>query len=184
MDMKKSIKIILLFILWVTCVLLYLKFDSKQYDYGWGCTFCNKTLPYNLKPNDYYDRSFTLMDEDGFEVIGKGFRYYGSSFKVNDLLAYSYNDTSVIVKCTDSLNNIKYLTSYKTKYKNKKGNPEISFRDIDEKYFEQVKNNYLWIELDEEKGNKIRLYRTLSFVGAVLLLLILLWQLIKKRKAT
>lgn len=40
-----------------------------------------------------------------------------------DFLAYGYNDIYVVVKCTDSLNTINYLTSYETKYKSEKGNP-------------------------------------------------------------
>lgn len=141
--MKKSIKVMLLSVLVVVCVLSYLKYHC-----GWDYNFCSKNLPYNLKTNDN-NKSFTLIDEDGFELIGKGFKFYGSSFTINDILAYGYNDSSVIVKCTDSLDNIKYLSSYETKYKNSKGNPEISFRDISEEYVKQIKKNYNWIELDE-----------------------------------
>ena len=33
------------------------------------------------------------------------------SFRIKNFLGYAYNDTSVLLKCTDSLNNIKYLVS-------------------------------------------------------------------------
>lgn len=165
------------------CILFYLKYDSKSYDYGFGCTFCNKTMPYNLKPQTDRYYSFVLLDEDDFELTGSGFRHRQSNFEIKDFLGYGYNDTSVIAKVTDSLNNIKYLASYETKYKNKKGNPEISFRDIDDTYFEQVKDNYQWVELDEEKAGKIRLYKTLSFVGAVVSFIFLISTILRRKAA-
>jgi hypothetical protein len=125
-------------------------------------------MPYNLKPHDGFDFSFTLNDEDGFELVGIGFRYRKSSFTIKNFLAYGYNDTSVIVKCTDSLNAVKYLISYETGYKSKKGNPEISFKDLSNGDFEQIKNNYKWIDIDEEKANTIRFMKFLFMLGAVL----------------
>ena len=165
-------------------ILYYLKYDSKQYYYGWDCAFCNKALPYNLEPNDYYDRSFTLMDDDGFELVGIGFKYRRSHFKIENFLGYGYNDTSIVAKVTDSVNNIKYLSSYETGYKSEKGNPEISFEDMPEAKFQQVKEKYNWVDLDEEELMKIRRYKTLSFIGAIISLLLLLWYLIRKRKVT
>jgi hypothetical protein len=106
--MKKSIKVMLLSVLVVVCVLSYLKYHC-----GWDYNFCSKNLPYNLKTNDN-NKSFTLIDEDGFELIGKGFQFYGSSFTINDILAYGYNDSSVIVKCTDSLDKYRYLNRYRS----------------------------------------------------------------------
>ncbi|MFV0345981.1 MAG: hypothetical protein ACK5IQ_07005 [Bacteroidales bacterium] len=182
--MKKTLKIILFGILCIVSVLSYLKYDSKHYDYGFSCTFCGEAIPYGLKP--YSDRyySFALLDEDEFELVGKGFKYQNSSFKINEILGYGYNDTSVIVKCTDSLNNIKYLTSYETKYKSSKGNPEISFKDLNINDSELLREHYYWIDLDDEKGDRIRLYRTLSFIAVISTFLLLLWVLIRKRKAT
>ncbi len=172
------------FVIGIICSVLYLKYDSKGFEYGLGCNFCNKKLPYNLTPiTDRYG-SFTLNDEEDFELIGTGFGYKKSSFIIKNFLVYGYNGTSVFAKVTDSLNNVKYLISYETAYKSKKGNPQISFKDLSNSDFEKIKDNYQWVELDEEKGNKIRFYRALSFVGAVLSLLLLLWHLIRKRKAT
>lgn len=182
--MKKTIVRLLLGLSLIVFVFLYLKFDIEQYNYGFGCVFCKKKLPYNLEAKLYsdYPQRFYLLDEDGFELIGKGFRFYSNSFTINNLLAYGYNDNSVVVKCTDSLNNVKYLVSYETKYKNKNGNPEISFRDIDNKYLGQVKDDYQWVELDKEKRNKIRFYGALSFLGAIISLLLLLWQFVNRSK--
>jgi hypothetical protein len=181
--MKKYIWIILFSISFILCVLFYLKYDSKGYEYGLDCNFCNKKMPYNLKPHDGSQFSFTLKDEDDFELVGIGFSYKQNSFKIKDFVAYGYNDTSVMVKCTDSLNNIKYLTSYETGYKSKKGNPEISFKDLSNSDFERVKDKYRWFEVDKEKGYAIDRNKFLSMIGALLSLSMLLIKLFKLRKA-
>lgn len=169
-------------------VLLYLNYDKKNYYYGYNCTLCSEKLPYNLEPKFYpnYPPRFYLLDDDGFELVGIGFRYETTNFTIKGFIAYGYNDTSVIVICTDSLNNIKYLISYETGYKSKKGNPDISFKDLSNRDFEQVKNNYLWIDIYSEKGERIRLYRTWSFVGALLSLFFVIRNLFRLRstKAT
>ena len=88
--------------------------------------------------------------------MGIGFRYKQSSFRIKNFLGYAYNDTSVLLKCTDSLNNIKYLVSYETGYNRNKGHPDISFKDIDNDEYNKIKDNYQCIEIDEEKANTIR----------------------------
>ena len=165
---------------------LYLEYDRKSYDYGYGCNFCNKKLPYNLKPHDGKEFSFTLNDADGFELVGIGFRYKQSSFTIKNFLAYGYNDTSVIAKVTDSLNNVKYLASYETKYKNQKGNPEISFKDLSNNDFEQVKDKYKWFEVNKEKGYAVDRNKFLFAIGALLSLFFIarnLFRLLRHKKA-
>lgn len=181
--MKKKTSFLFLIVSFIVCVILYLRYDGKGYNYGLGCNFCNKTMPYNLKPQADRYYSFDLLDDDGFELVGSGFRYETTNFKINNFLGYGYNDNSVLVKCTDSLNNIKYLTSYETGYKSKKGNPEISFKDLSNKDFEQVKDKYQWFEIDEEKANTVRFMKFVFMIGALLSLFLLLKRLYKLRKA-
>jgi hypothetical protein len=71
--MKRKIGLTLSVISLVIFVLLYLVYDSKGYE----CNFCKKEMPYNLKPIFYseYPQRFYLLDEDGFELAGIGFRY-------------------------------------------------------------------------------------------------------------
>ncbi|MBC8643723.1 hypothetical protein H9W95_05735 [Flavobacterium lindanitolerans] len=112
-------------------------------------------MPYHLTPYDERDGSrfsFTLKDEDDFELVGTGFRYQTINFEIKNLLAYGYNDTSVIVKCTDSLNTIRYLISFETGYTSKKGNPEISFKDLSINDFQKVKDKYNWFEIEKKKA--------------------------------
>ena len=170
----------------IICSLLYLKYDSKGFEYGLGCNFCRNKLPYNLIPESDRYGSFTLKDEEDFELIGTGFGYKKSSFIIKSFLAYGYNDTSVVVKCTDSLNTIRYLTSYETGYKSKNGNPEISFKDLSNSDFEQVKDKYQWFEIDKEKGYALDGNKFLSMLGALLSLVLIIWILFKLRskKAT
>ncbi|MDT3740866.1 MAG: hypothetical protein RO257_15360 [Candidatus Kapabacteria bacterium] len=181
--MRKTLSFIFFGVTFILCVLLFLNYDSKGYDYGLGCTFCDKNLAYNLNPSVDRYYSFTLNDEEDFELIGTGFGYKNSSFIIKDILAYGYNDTSVIVKCTDSLKTIKYLISYETSYKSKKGNPEISFRDLSNNDFAQVKDTYQWIEIDEEKANMIRFIKMLSLLGLIVSLLLLIIKAIKSIKS-
>lgn len=131
--MKNVMKFGGLGVLFLVLVLLYLRYDKTGYYYGVECSFYNKNMPYGLTPkiNFDYPQSFCLLDEDGFELVGIGFRYKQSSFRIKNFLGYAYNDTSVLLKCTDSLNNIKYLVSYETGYNRNKGRPDISFKDID-----------------------------------------------------
>lgn len=183
--MKKLIGLSLFAVSFIVFVVLYFNYDKKGYLYGYGCDFCNENLPYDLEPkfNPEYPQTFYLLDEDKFELIGIGFRFYGSSFKIKSLLAYGYNDTSMIVKCTDSLNTIKYLTSYVTEYKSKKGNHIISFKNIDDSYFEQVKNKYQWVEIDEEKANTVWLLKYIFLVGALLSLFFFIIKTLRLKKS-
>lgn len=104
--MKKVIEFIVLGVVFFVLVLLYIIYDRTGYHYGLECSFCNKNMPYGLTPkiNSDYPQSFVLLDEDGFELTGSGFRHRQSSFKIKNFLGYGYNDTSVLLKCTDSLN--------------------------------------------------------------------------------
>jgi hypothetical protein len=179
--MKKKVLIVLFGISFIICTIFYLKYDKVGFHYGLDCSFCNEQMPYNLKPNDGGQFSFTLKDEDDFELVGSGFRYETTNFTIKAFLAYGYNDTSVVVKCTDSLNTIKYLTSYETGYKSKKGNPEISFKDLSNTDFEQMKSRYQWSEVGKEKYYAISRNKFLSMIGALLSLILFVWRLFKLR---
>lgn len=182
--MKKIIKFILLVILFIISILLYLIYDKKGYSYGLGCSFCNKNMPYGLTPkiNSDYPQNFVLLDEDGFELTGNGFRHEQSNFKIKIFLGYGYNNTSVLLKCTDSLNNPKYLVSYETDYKSNKGNPTISFKDIENIEYNQIKDNYQWINIDEEKVNTIKFMKFIFIIGALLSLFFIVRNLSKLLK--
>lgn len=101
------------------------------------------------------------------------------SFRIKNFLGYAYNDTSVLLKCTDSLNNIKYLVSYETGYNRNKGHSDISFKDIDNDEYNKIKDNYQCIEIDEEKANTIRFIKFLYIVGILLLLFIIVRKLLR-----
>ncbi len=178
--MKKLFIIILFGVLFCISVLCFLKYDSKRFDYGWECAFCNKSIPFGLKVKEY-STSYVLLDEDEYNIVGIGFRYQTTNFKIKNFLAYGYNDTSVVVKCTDSLNTIRYLTSYETKYKSKKGNPEISFKDLSNSDFEQVKEKYNWVVFNHEETQNVTFKRFLSAIGALFSLLLLIIFMFKLR---
>jgi hypothetical protein len=177
--MKRNPWIILFSISFIICTILYLRYDKIGFQTGLDCIFCDKKLPYNLLPlrHSEYPHRFYLNDEDDFELVGVGFKYYTSSFTIKDFLGYGYNNSSVIVKCTDSLNGIKYLISYETKYRSKKGNPLISFKDLSESDFEQVKSKYEWLDVGKEKYHAIESNKFLFMIGALLSLILFVWRL-------
>lgn len=176
--------IVFLIILYlITFISSYIKYDKQLYYYGRGCAFGQSDLPYHMKPKfeTDYPSIFVLLDDDDFELVGRGFRYRRTDFVIKDFLEYGYNDSSIIVKVTDSLNNIKYLSSYETVNKSTHGNTEISFEDLSEPKFQQVKSTYTWMDLDEEKERTLMDHRALSFIGIVLALILLIRLLIKNR---
>lgn len=181
--MKLTFKSIMLLVSIVLFLSLFLKYDMNGFYYGFDCTFCNEKLPYNLKPHDGDGFSFTLKNEDDFELVGIGFRYRKTNFKINEFLGYAYNDTSIVIMCTDSLNEIKYLISYKTKYISDKGNPEISFKELSTFKLENNLKSYRWVKLNNDIASKIRVYKSLSFIGLILSV-ILFFTIIMRYKKT
>jgi hypothetical protein len=183
--MRKSLIFIALSALLILFVFFYLKNDSDSFYYGYDCKFCSKYLPYNLKPQFYfeYPQKFVLLDEDEFELVNSGFRYETCNFKIKDFLAYGYNDNIVIIKCTDSINNIKYLISYETGDKSKNGNPEISFKDLSEESFKKVKEKLEWFEVSNVDMFKIiKVYKFFFTIGVVLSMLFVVVKLVKLKK--
>jgi hypothetical protein len=183
--MKENSWITLFTISFILCALLYVKYDNEGYHYGLGCHFCKEQMPYSVKPYDGPQFSFVLKDENDFELVGIGFRYRKNSFKIKDFLAYGYNDTSIVAKCTDSLNTMRYLISYETGYRSKKGNPEISFKDLDNSDFERVRDKYQWFDVDEKKADVLNSNKSISILGfflsLALVVLSLLYPLTLKR---
>lgn len=181
--MRNNFVLLVAAFLMVASSICYLICNNKGYPYGLECTFCIKDLPFGLTPklNSSFPQSFVLLDNDDYELVGIGFRYSANSFKIKEFLAYGYNDTSVIVKATDSLNVEHYLVSYKTGYKSKKGNHDISFKDLSNNTFEQVKEKYKWIEIDDAAVENIKRMKSLFFIGALLSFYFLLRLIFKFR---
>lgn len=178
---QKIILIISLFSL-IVFITFYLFYDSKMFGYGLNCDFCKNELPYNLKPYDDPNSSFTIINEDDFELIGKGFQYKETDFKIKKVLAYGYNDTSVVIVCTDSIDTIKYLISYETEYKNERGSIEVSFRGLSVEKFQVVRDQYNWFNVNEDEGQIIEKKRFLSMIGIMISLIFIIWGIFKKKR--
>jgi hypothetical protein len=180
--MKKKFVFLLIVCSVFFCVSIFyfIKYDSKRFDYGWDCDFCDKKLPFDLEKKFYsdYQQRFYILDSDDLELVGNGFRFFSTSFIIKDFLGFGYNDTSVVVKCTDSLNTIRYLISYETGYRSKKGNPEISFKNLNNGNLEQIKRKYNWVIFNHKKAQEVTFKRFLSFLGALLSLVLIVWCLI------
>lgn len=183
--MRKFIEFLLLGIMLIVFASLYLKYDKASYYNGKGCMFCNEKLPYSLEPKFYtdYPQRFYLLDADGFELVGVGFRFENTDFTIKGFSAFGYNDTSIMVKCLDSLKSIKYLVSYKTGYKSKKGTEDLSFKSITVNDYEQSKDNYNWVELNEEKANETEKYKWVFMLGSILSFILLILKLVRLKKS-
>lgn len=178
-DINNKVRICMIYfgvLLGVLCVLLYIQYEEKGYYYGLRKIFYNKNLLYGITPQQKteYPQEFVFLDKDGFELAGRGFRYEQSSFKIEDILGYGHNDTSLMLKCTDSLHNIRFLVSYKTGKEDANKLPTISFKNINTKTYNQIKNAYKWVEIDEEKANTIRVIKLLSIVGFIFSLFLII----------
>jgi hypothetical protein len=59
----------------------------------------------------------------------------------------------------------------------KRGKPNFDFRD-----FKKASEYYHWIDLDNQKGDRIRLYKTWSFVGSLVSLFLIARTMFRLRK--
>lgn len=153
--MKKNIiKMCKIFLAMIILFLTYCFFDYQTHDKNnfinkLSCYNDNSNMPFGISPvfHSEYPQHFDLIDDEGFEIMGSGFRYSEMDFTIKKFLAYGFNDTSIIIECTDSLNRIRFVRSYKTGFRTKKGNPEIGFREINTSSFFLDKQNYHWNEV-------------------------------------
>jgi hypothetical protein len=160
----------------VLCCVLYLKYDRKGYFLGIECLVCNGKLPYQLKP-EYkkgYLGGLKLLDKEGFELVGSGFRFENMNSKILNIISYGYSSNSLIVKCTDSLNTIRYLISYETKYLNDNGSPDISFKSIEYADYEKIKGDFKWLNVDENEVITVQFIKFLFGVGIILLVIFMI----------
>ena len=113
--MRKStiIKICILILMGI----FFVEIDKKCQNYGVSATLFEKTFPANLKPSfvDYAPLHFVFLDKDGFERIGKGFKYENIPFTIDSIISYGYiNDSSVLVKCIGSDEEIHIIEHFTT----------------------------------------------------------------------
>jgi len=139
-------------------------------------------MPYELKPHNGIGLSFTLKDGDDYELVGTGFRYRRSTFRIKDFLSYGYNDYSVVVKCTDSLGAVRYLVSYETGYRSRRGNPEISFKEVSSQVVLHNRGEYRWSDVDEERATDIVRVKVVCQLGAIVSLVVCTRTLLQVRR--
>jgi len=136
-------------------------------------------MPYDIEPKFIfeYPQRFVLTDDNNIALIGRGFRYKGTTFKIKSIEGYGYTNGSILVKCTDGLDSIKYLISYETTFKKSSG---ISFKELSEIDFRKIKESYKWTDLDQKKAQQLFRRKLSLFAGALVSLILLLWQLFFK----
>jgi hypothetical protein len=121
------LKYITLFIFFSCCFYYY---ESKCFYFGRNLVFILNKLPCDVttKSNSYDD--FSLLDSDGYDIVGKGFRYETTDFLTDSIISYGFDDSSIIIICTDSFKFLRHLISYETGNRNINGSIEISFKEI------------------------------------------------------
>lgn len=170
MNKIKYIFIVLLSVGLVFSVILYIKQDKNIWAYGLNSHFGKCDMPFGVYPRAHWPAIYpnvTLIDADDFEMLGAGFRMLESDFTIEDVLSYGYNDTSIIVKCTDSVQQVHYLVSYVTKYKYKNGNNEIEFRELDSLELKKNEKNYKWYNVGAADIEHAANVRTFCFLGII-----------------
>ena len=158
----------------------YLIWDNIGYKYGVGSLSFGTSIPYGVFP--VYSGSFQLAEGDGFYIIGPGFKYREMDFNIYDILGYGYNDSSIVVKCTDSLKNLHYLMTCETEYMLESGIPSLSFQEIPEDVYLKKKKYYKWVVLDDSYVLTITRIKAFSFLGSVVFGFLLLQYWVRKRR--
>ncbi len=130
----------------------------------------NSKMPYGitLKLIDGTTPSLFLIDEEGYELFGKDFSYYSTPFTCLELLAYAYNESTIVIKYIDNINRDRYVESFESQYLNNNGNRVISFKGITESAFNDIVKDCRLIELDYAKYDLYKRYRLLSFIGFIM----------------
>lgn len=113
----------------------------------YSCSRSNSTLPFKVTHYSNAYNEFALIDEEGYELIGKGFSYQGSKYLIEEVNEYAYNDTSIIVSCVDTSGQNFFLKSYVTNYVSGFGNETISFEDISDIEYHQLVKAYTLVKI-------------------------------------
>ncbi len=166
----------------VTLVAAYAVLDFISYDYGLSCYDYNKHLPYKLKPTTASNLSFTINDEEGFPVIGIGFKYRTVDFEVCDILSYGYNDTCVIVECSDCTGVKRYLTTAAVPIGDVLEEYPFIFREINSIEKQKSDQQYKWFMISSIHDYNFELYKKYVVFAFLLTMMLLVVVIIWKNR--
>jgi len=177
----KTIKILAILI--TILGIIYYQLDKRLFYYGRNDLHIYNLLPLNIQP-DYqppFEGGFSLRQEDGFSITGKGVAYPVNKRTVwiNRVLKYGYNAQYLVAVVIDSNRN-----RYHIKFnQNSKGSSEINGTiEIDNKPHNS--NLYKWIDIDgnEDYIWKLVLYRNYLMFTIFFLLITLIYIFVRHKK--
>jgi hypothetical protein len=161
-------------------ILIYIKNDKEGFYYGLGCDFCSCKLPYDVSPEMDNYGGFTLNDNTGFPIIGGGFSFNRSDLKIRNILAYYYDDSSLICKVSDTTGNDKYLSMYVYKKMNQS---VFGFKEVDKSQIQGLSYKNRWFLLNKEYSDNVYLKKKIAVIGIAVSIL-LIYAVIRSRVIT
>ena len=151
---------------------VYLYVDFKGAEKGIKSNLFSISLPNNLYPFVDNHSSFVLKDTNGIEVFGIGFRYADMEFTIQDILAYGYNKSSIIVLCKFSEYEKLYV-SYMNEY------AMIDFREIS---CEKEQNaEYRWVKINNNDYYTYTRIKSWLLLLAIFLVILFFSEILKLR---
>lgn len=156
-------------------VILYFYIDSQLFYYGKNFTelfkFNNLQLTPKYKPD--FEGGFCFLDSNGFEVVGKGFKYKGiDTMEVHSILRYGFNNERIVI-LIQSVKGGQYFLEFNS---NTMGSVNIIMGD---KFY--FRNNFKWIDIknDIEKVKIVELIRNYIVLFFFFIVLIILFRIFR-----
>lgn len=159
---KKTVRYVFL-LCFFFCIGAYFYAHYKGAEKGIESYLFSINLPYNLHPFVDGHSSFVLKDSSDIEVIGIGFRFVTMTSPIQDIIAYGYNDFSIIVLC-DYCDCKKSFISYIDKYNS------VSFKEIS--YTQLQNNDYHWVNIENTDYNNFTKMKSWFFILSFFLFLL------------
>jgi hypothetical protein len=176
--MKATVKLFILIIL--ILVTTYFILDRKLYYYGKSDLNMYDLLPMKIKPEfrTGLDEGFTLFNEYGFSLVGKGDKYINSDITVNKVVRYGFDQNELIAFVEDENSNRYYIDCLKENDKQSKREIVITVYNTSNQL--NLKK-FSWIEIrnNEKLINSLELFRNYVLFISILLSIILLYKVIR-----
>lgn len=152
---------------------VYYYLDRQLFYYGKNDLPMHNSLPLKIKPEyrHVFEGGIVLWDEHGFAHIGKGVRYFGNDFVINEIIKYGFNDEKLVAQIKDKKNQTYYVETKKNENPQSKQEIEVkTWSESEQPSFD----NYQWIQLKDNEEQIKKLERWHGYVSLMLFLLIAL----------
>ncbi|MCG8409722.1 MAG: hypothetical protein MI739_00365 [Bacteroidales bacterium] len=169
------------FIAILAIILTFFYLDGKLFYYGKSSFNFRDLNALQVKPKSIpeFEGGFCFIDNSGFEIIGRGFKYKGyDTVEVNTILGYGYNidELAVLIESTD--NRQYYAKFIDNKVEAKKS---LAVEIINQDEYIGV-DNLEWVDLSSTgQGKAFELTRNYLVLLLVVMFLILIFRIMRKK---